>query len=48
MPNQIIWKSASTDFKQEALESTTAMGAFTGENYDSISLLNKEVEKKEQ
>ena len=41
-------KRDSNDVKQEALETAATMGAFTGGNYDSISLLNKEVEEKEQ
>ena len=43
VPNQIIWKRDSTDVKQEALETKTAMGAFAGANYDSVSSLNKEI-----
>ena len=47
MPNQIVWNRASNDIKQEPLETVATMWAFAGENYDSISLLNKEVEEKE-
>ena len=48
LPNQIIWKRTSNDVKQEALESATALGSFARDNYYSVSLLNKEVEEKEQ
>ena len=41
VPNQVIWKRASTDVKQESLEAATSMGAFVGANYDSMSSLNK-------
>ena len=48
VPNYIIWKRASNDVKKEALEIAAAMGDFAGENYDSFSFLNKEVEEKEE
>ena len=48
MPNHIVWKRDSNDFKQESLETTSTMGAFARDNYDSISLINKEFEEKEQ
>ena len=41
VPNQVIWKRASTYVKQESLEAATSMGAFVGANYDSMSSLNK-------
>ena len=37
VPNLIIWKRASIDVKQEALETAAAMGASAGENFDSVS-----------
>ena len=48
VPNQIIWKRASTDVKQEALVTVTTMGAFAGANYNSVSSLNKEIEMKKR
>ena len=47
-PNQIVWKRVSTNVKQEALETAAAMGSFAGENYDSVSMLNKSFEEKEK
>ena len=48
VPNQVIWNISSTDVKQEALETTAAMGYFVGANFDLVSSLNKEIEEKEQ
>ena len=45
--NHIIWKRESSDTKQESLDTTIAMGAFAGANFDSMSHLNKEMEEKE-
>ena len=46
--NHIIWKRDSSDTKQEALDTTTSMGAFPGANFESLSQLNKELEEKKQ
>ena len=43
-----MWKRTYIGVKQEALETAAAMGSFAGENYDSVSMLNKEVEEKEK
>ena len=43
VPNQIIWKRESTDVKHEDLETKNSMGDFVGDNYDSVSSLNKEI-----
>ena len=48
VPNQIIWNRDSFDTKQEALDTTTAVGDFVGADFDSMSLLNKELEEKEK
>ena len=48
MPNKIIWKRSSKNVKQKTLETTASMGSFVGDNYDSVSSLNKEIEMKEQ
>ena len=45
--NQIIWKRASSDIKQEALDTAAAMEAFAEANFDSVSQLNKEFRDKE-
>ena len=37
VPTQIIWKSDSSDTKQDAFDTKPTMGAFTGANFDSIS-----------
>ena len=48
VPNNIIWKRASIDVKQEAVKTVAAMGYFARENFDSVSLLNKELEEREK
>ena len=48
VPKKIIWKRTSIYVKQEALETTTDMGAFARENYDLVTSHNKEIEAKEQ
>ena len=48
VPNKIIWKTASTYVKHEALETVAAMQALIGENFYSVSFINKEVEEKEK
>ena len=45
--NHIIWKSDSSDTKQESLDTTPAMVAFGGANFDSVSHLKKDMEEKE-
>ena len=46
--NQVIQKIDSPDIKQGSLDTTTAIGAFAGANYDSFSQLNKDLLNKEQ
>ena len=46
--NRFIWKTDSPDIKQGALDTTTAIRAFAGTNYDSVSQQNKDLLNKEQ
>ena len=45
---RLFVKGDSSNTKQEALDTTIAIGAFVGANFDSVSQLNKELEEKEQ
>ena len=46
--NQVIWKPDTPDIKQGELDTTTAIGAFVGANYDSVSQLSVTLTDKEQ
>ena len=46
VPHHIIWKRDSSDTKQESLDTTPAMVAFGGANFDSVSHLKKDMEEK--
>ena len=41
--DHIIWKRDSYDIRQGSLDIVTAMGAFAGANFDSVSQLKNEV-----
>ena len=41
VPNKITWKRDSSDTKQEAPDTTSPIGYFFGENFYSVSYLNK-------
>ena len=44
--NQIIWTQQSGDPQVVAIDTTTTLGAFTGENLDALTTLNKELDRK--
>ena len=46
IPNQIIWKTDSSNTKKEALDTTSAMGDFVRANFDLVSQLNKSSNKR--
>ena len=46
--NQVVWITNAPNEKQGALDTKTAMGAFVGDNYDSVSQLTKDILSKEQ
>ena len=48
VPHHIIWKRDSSNTKQESLDTSAAMGAFAGANFDFVSQLNNEYEDKEK
>ena len=43
--NQVIQRQDIDDPQREAIETVAAMGAFVGENYDSISTLTKKIDE---
>ena len=45
--DQIVWRTDSPNEKQGALDTTAAMGAFTGDYYNSMSQLTKGLLSKE-
>ena len=45
--NQVVWRTDAPNVKQGALDTTTSMGDFVGENYDLVSRLNKDLLDKE-
>ena len=45
--NQVVWRTNAPNVRQGALDTTVAMGAFTGANYDSVSNLHKDLLDKE-
>ena len=46
--DQIVWRTDAPNEKEGVLDTTTAMGAFVGANYNSMSQLTKDLLSKEQ
>ena len=44
---QIVWRMNAPNEKQGALDTTTSMGSFAGDNYNSVSQLTKDHVSKE-
>ena len=46
--NQIIWTQQSGDPQVDAVDTTAALGAFTGENLHVVNTLNREFDKRKE
>ena len=46
--NHIIWTQHSSDPQVDAVDTTTALGAFTGANLDAVNTLNRELERRKE
>ena len=46
--NQIIWTQQSSDPQVYCIDTATALGAFTRENLDALTTLNKELDRKKE
>ena len=46
--DKIVWKADAPNEKEGAVDTTTAIGDFAGANYNSVSLLTKDLFSKEE
>ena len=46
--NQIIWTQQFGDPQVDVVDTTTALGAFTGANLDAVNTLNRELERRKE